>query len=368
MNDSKLQKLLNELYKDLSYVDIERNTIKYLMTELSQISSWKELIRYKKKRSADIKLGQSMRAKDKTHQNAKEETVVERGEQKIKPLSTREKKITVQIRGTKKNYNVFYESSNTPPNEGIQKANLRTFYIIWDDILFDKDKIRFSPNRLDAILPSIEFKGVFEELNNLKQEYFKRLYDKDVYKLTFDRNSLQINKSPDWKRISDTIEVGKQYFQFKTNVKSSFGPRLTTQSIITLYKSDFERNQYLKFLASIHDGAFKLIPIIESINGQKEESFIFRVKSNKNNILVMWENMNENRATHIFINTPNSHEKDLQNLESFICTPMKTKRSQLYLNSLKNQTLKRELKYLNSIKHTNILSYKQEIQILIENY
>lgn len=366
MNDPKLQKLLNELYKDLSYVEIERGALKTLMAELSQINSIKELVHYKKRRSRDIKLGQSIRGMDKTHQNAKEEKVVESNEHKLKPSSTKkkQKKITLKIPGTKKPYNIVYESSN----DDIQKADLRTFYVIWDDILFDKDKIRFSPNRLDAILPSIGFKGVFEELNNLKQEYFKRLYDKDVYKLTFNRNSLQIDKSPDWKRISDTIEIGKQYFQFKTNVKSSFGPRLSTQSIVKLYKLDFERNQYLKFLASVHDGAFKLIPIIESINAQKEESFIFRVKSNKNNILIVWENINENRATHIFINPPNSHEKDLQKLESFICTPMKTKRIHLHLNSGENQTLKQELKYLKPIKHTTILSYKQEIQNLIKNH
>lgn len=120
-------------------------------------------------------------------------------------------------------------------------------------------------------------------------------------------------------------------------------------------------------LASLHDGSFRLIPIIESINGQKEESFIFRLKSKQNNILVVWENVNENRASHIFINTPKNHEQYLHKLESFICTPMRTKRIHLHLNSKENQSLKQELKYLKSIKHTTLQSYQREVASLLTN-
>lgn len=46
-------------------------------------------------------------------------------------------------------------------------------YIIWDDIIFEKDRIRFSPTRLGIILHSVELKGSIVELNQIKEQYFK---------------------------------------------------------------------------------------------------------------------------------------------------------------------------------------------------
>lgn len=370
MNNSKLQKYLNQLYKDLSYVDMERGTLKTLMLELSQISNTGELIRFKKARNADIKLAKRIKAETEPNDSQAKDHLVNHsvdGNKETKKAKKPEES-PVETSTVKKLVDVYYKLNSRSTEHSANTDNSRSFYIIWDDIIFEKDKVRFSPNRINAILPSLEFKGIFEELNSLKLEYFKRLFDKDVYKLTFKRNRLQIDKSPDWKRITDTIEIGKQYFHFKTNGKSSFGPKLTTGSIVKLYNNAFERNQYLKFLASIQHDSFKLIPIIESINGQKEESFIFRIQTKGNKILVVWENVNEKRATHIFINLSTEHEKDLQKLESFICTPMKTKRVHLYINLNNSLSLREELNYLRPIRHTTLHSYEEEILNVIKTH
>jgi len=54
---TKLQKLLDKLYKDLYYIDSKQNNIQSLSAELSNINSMSEFLKCKKKRGLDIRKG-----------------------------------------------------------------------------------------------------------------------------------------------------------------------------------------------------------------------------------------------------------------------------------------------------------------------
>lgn len=241
-----------------------------------------------------------------------------------------------------------------------------TFYIIWDDIFFEENRIKFSPNRINAILHSVEFRGTIPELNEIKQEYFKRLFDKEVYKLKFYKSNLLISASPDWDRIKNKIEIGKQYFEFKTTKTTKIGPSLSIDHALKLFGSSFKKSHYLKFLASIQEKEFKLIPIMEFIGNLRENSFIFRIRSRNNNIIFIWENANENRATHFFVSDMHSSETRLISLQSFICTQMPSKRSLLYQSDNVTSRMKEELGYFSTIRHENIDSYKMSVKAILK--
>lgn len=245
-----------------------------------------------------------------------------------------------------------------------RSKNSKTYYIIWDDIFFEKDKVRFSHNRIEQMLHSIEVKGVFEELNLIKGEYFIRIYGKKLYKLTFLRNKLVLDLSPDWKKIIETIEVAIEYFHFKNSKRNGFGPKIRSNLAVALYKEDFDKNTYLKYLASIHTSEFRLILIIEMYNNKREESFIFRVIKN-NQIFLIWENVRKSRATHVFSSTIESHELILTTLESFICSSMSLKRSRLYFDDQESLLVKNDLGYLSSVKHTDLFLYELAIQQIL---
>lgn len=257
-----------------------------------------------------------------------------------------------------------YSEINLKNAEDIIKHS-KTHYLIWDEMLFDNNKIRFATDRIQEILHSVELKGVFEELNLIKQEYFNRIYGKKLYKLTFYRNKLLLSQSPDWKKIIATIDVAVEYFHFKRSKTNAFGPKLRTELALELYKEDFEKNAYLKYLASLHAPEFKLILIIEMYNNKREESFIFRIRGKNNEIFLVWENIKKSRATHIFLSTIESLELILTTLESFICSSMRIKRSLLYFEDQESLLVRQDLGHVSSVKHSDFNTYKLEVQQLL---
>jgi hypothetical protein len=291
-----------------------------------------------------------------SHSNLCREKYLEEKEKKLKDLKQLKNDLLLKNKKAK----IKNEKLETK-----KELNSITYYMIWDDIYFEENKIRFSPNRINAILHSVEFKGVIPELNIIKDEYFKRLFDREVYKLKFFKSNLLVSKSPDWEKILNKIEIGKQYFEFIATKKSKIGPSLSIDEALKLYNSSFKKSHYLKFLASIQFKEFKLIPIIEVIGSLREKSFIFRLTSKANKTIFIWENVNENRATHVFVSPAESSENILISLESFICTQMTSKRSLLYMTDKENSNLKKDLGYLTSIRHDNIDSYKRQIKTIL---
>jgi hypothetical protein len=54
--------------------------------------------------------------------------------------------------------------------------NIKNIIVIWDDIVFGKDCIKFDTKRINTIIQPLQFKGIIESLNLIKEEYFKRLF------------------------------------------------------------------------------------------------------------------------------------------------------------------------------------------------
>lgn len=242
-----------------------------------------------------------------------------------------------------------------------------TLFIIWDDITFERDLVRFLPTRLNEFLFPVEVKGVFPELNIIKDEYFNRLWGKKIYKLKFFKNVLLIEDSPDWQSILESIELVKDLYQFRTTRKNTFGPHLSIESTSSFFNV-FSNNDYLKYLATKQNISFKVIPIYEVRNNIKEESFIFRMITKKDNILILWENVISGRATHLFLCSKEQLESVLLNIESFICTSMQYKRSLLYLESQESEDIRKKLAYLTAFKHTDIEDYESYIAEIIDEY
>ncbi len=249
----------------------------------------------------------------------------------------------------------------------------KEYSIIWDDVEFGKDEIKFKPNRLRTILKSVHCKGVVESLNSIKTEYFERLYSGKVFKLTFLKGEILLNKSPGWKQIIETIEFAKEFYEYKypnlnrtRNIIKFKG--LSNQEIISLFDTSFLKSDFLKFLASKQSEIYKIIPAIEYINNHSEESFIFRFTTLKETTLIIWENVNEARATHIFVSKEDDKQNTLDLVEDFICRQdIVTKRSLLYYTDMEARKIKEDLNYLKSIRHNSLSEYETEIKWLIEN-
>lgn len=249
--------------------------------------------------------------------------------------------------------------------------NTVSHYIIWDDIIFSKDHIKFDSTRLKTILKPIKIQGVFDSLNLIKKEYFQRLYPKKIFKLYFFEGDIVLEKSPGWKEIMTTIEFAKEFYEYKflkifNQGKYKIFKELSNTEINLLFEKEFSKSEYLKFLASLQNAQFKIVPVMEFINNHTEESFLFRILTKKNNILIIWENVNESRATHLFCSSSGNERATMNSIQEFICrNDLSTKREILHLNDNNSKVIKKRLNYFKAINHRSIIEYKYEIHKLI---
>jgi len=245
--------------------------------------------------------------------------------------------------------------------------------LIWDDFVFKKDKIEIKTERIKTILLPIELKGSFESLNIIKDEYFNKIY-RGLFKLGFYNGELQKDLSPGWEKINNSIEKATEYYNFKYNFKKiniehNIFEELTNIQIMNFFENSFHKSHYLKYLATIQNSEYKIIPIWEAINNTKEETFIFRLKTNKNKILVIWENANESRASHLFLISHTQDKIQLKLIQDYITrNDITTKRSLLHnSSSVFSKDIKSELNYIYHINHLNLNDYKSKIQYILKN-
>jgi hypothetical protein len=84
--------------------------------------------------------------------------------------------------------------------------------------------------------------------------------------------------------------------------------------------------------------------------------------------LILWENINDNRATHIFLANKNTHDDDLNAIEAFILSPISDKRAILHGGYANTIEIRKRTKYLTSILHDTLSDYQSRFLNLIYNY
>lgn len=273
----------------------------------------------------------------------------------------------LRIEELQKEFSKILEDKRTKKDDFVN-SECKSYYITWSDVTFDKDKVHISPDR--AFVKPIEYIGSIESLNLIKQDYFSRVFSHAIYKLTFYHGSIDKDLSRDFGKFSNAIELAKEYYHFKFNVKKTSifkgYEKLSHDQLSKLYSNYFERSQYLKFLAQNQSRQFKIIPIIEYMNGVMEEGFIFRKACTKFEVMIIWENTNEGRATYIFHSKIDEIGKYLRNIETFIINEIDNKRS--YIRSQTKESLKvsKQLNLVDTINHTTLQDYKQNFKRISE--
>ena len=254
--------------------------------------------------------------------------------------------------------------------EKLLKAACEGYYFFWEDVDFDKDFVRLK--NIKTILPHLPLKGSLPILNEIKNEYFKRLHPKP-FKLYYLKNVFQSGFSSDWSKIILLIEPALEYaeFKFKTSKqqrKIGRFKKISASQVFSIYEPAFLKNKYLQLLASKQDQEFSIIPILEFHNNQHEESFIFRFRTNTKRVLIAWENSKEGRATHLFIAEDHNLEDRLKLIESFIVDSTPLKRTMFHVKNAESKLIQKSLMYIETINHETIQQYKADIEFNISRY
>jgi hypothetical protein len=205
-----------------------------------------------------------------------------------------------------------------------------------------------------------------ESFNNIK----KSLHHLRIKPLTIllENGKAILTNPAELKNVIQILTV-KEYFDFnihQINIKRkldfssiSFDYEVIS-SIYELYnKSDF----FDALLKELPFKKLKIIPVEELILGENlkkariDESFLFLYQI-RNDFIIIWESIHENKATYIFKATSSNYQNQVQKLFEFICNITdRNKRDEI----ISNYHLQKELGFNGRILHENPRLWVKEI-------
>ncbi|MEI6946522.1 hypothetical protein V9K67_04920 [Paraflavisolibacter sp. H34] len=243
-------------------------------------------------------------------------------------------------------------------------------YLVWDDIDFSHDSIKVKPARIRRILKPIPYKGSLPCLNEIKEEYFVRQYNKP-FKLVFSDSAFSPADSPAWEQINGLIERAIEIHRFPGLPKivkprpraAKPAPRLAAAP-----REDNGKADYLKLLAARQSEAYRLITIREKYSGKTESSFLFRLHTLSGRILIVWENTNPARATYLFIADQQNLNERLVKIEAFIHSENVDFKRSRFQQLAVNKQLRRELFFIGSLRHEGLRQFETDLQTFINRY
>lgn len=210
-------------------------------------------------------------------------------------------------------------------------------FITWDNIEFLNNTIKIKHKAHFGIKP-IKVSDSRESLNLIKVEYFKRVYNANIYKLYLKNNEVVESVSPDLKKIKAVIEIKLEEDQKKTKKNQTnnllnervFPKNADSTKIIDTIKSLPEiRFQFIKTAAKFLNEHDRVIALDENNNSNIEEALIFIYNRSKTNF-ILWENVNPGRGAYLFEFASRNFEIELSRFVTLLKGPSTNKREKFF--------------------------------------
>lgn len=164
------------------------------------------------------------------------------------------------------------------------------------------------------------------------------------------------------------IEIAILKHEFKTARYSKIGNGITKQQLADFFSVSKEKEVYFKYLGELQSEVYPVIPILEVNSAGKEESIIFRFETKKGNVVIVWENVNDKRASHLFLTTKEDHLQKMEYIEDLILSDLPEKRAILHGGYTNSSTVKNQVRYLCNIMHTTLKDYKDRVTQIVDSY
>lgn len=334
-------------------------------------------------------IGGDKRLMEHYHQKMKNYFGIEhvlRKEEKARKARTRKTNSTLPSNIQKiiiKN-SIAKKKENTPLNEQVKtKPQEPAFNVLkpkawildWSCVKFKKDYIVvFPPNDKKVIFKpkAVSAPGSLESFNYLNDYFNDRLapvhcsvegMELDVY---------------DTIRLYDAIlkfaavarqrHIGISAQSVKTKISPatiSFNNALSKAKQMSIEDFKKYKSQHIDFLVSIQSPNYKVIPCVERLahtnSDTTEYAFMFTIECPRNVILVVYENINPDRSTLLFLLQKESYKTAIREIYDFLQSAETNKRSNL---REKNIELKQSgVRHYRSINHDDFWSWKRNIII-----
>lgn len=135
---------------------------------------------------------------------------------------------------------------------------------------------------------------------------------------------------------------------------------LSTKAFNYFYKNK-DLTPYLQELCKLQALDYRIIPVSEPIGLYKtniKESFIFTIQR-ANVIYLIWESVEEKKATFLFTTDLSEYQKDLQSIFDYISSQLKNKRTNLRQGISNDEGYK--LRSHRTFYHTALDKWKEKL-------
>ncbi len=257
----------------------------------------------------------------------------------------------------------FKES--TPDKVTFIKSQCETIYLTWDDITFDRNKIRISVNK--AFAQPMEMPGSIRIYNEIKIDYFKRKYQKAVYKLVVYKGIVLDDLSKGPSQIRNVIaehaaDLESSKRKERVNKELAAGEFTSDELLVALERLEI-KNQYLSTAAKMVRNSDKIYGILENNKGSEEEALLFHfLRSNK--MCVLWENINPNRAAYLFVFNSDDFSS-IERLRTIIKSNIDYKRYNLFIGTNTEETFNLKIVEYYQLNHFDQIEYGLKLRSIL---
>lgn len=254
-----------------------------------------------------------------------------------------------------------------PSKEDFIKNYCQKLYVTWDDIYFERNKICISANK--GFVHPIQIEGSLSILNEIKVEYFRRVFRNDVFKLIVKNGYVRKDLSKDLIKIEDQIsnhinQVQKGTSWKAINHESIFKGRCEKKEILEYINTQFLKNGFLKYPATLLSPQDNVFALVEFNNSIEEEALLFIFRRDEYSFL-LWENINSKRAAYVFVFENKSLDINISRITQLIVADTKYKRENLFRGVAIKEVYNISCISYKSIVHENLNDYKKQLDNIL---
>ena len=227
---------------------------------------------------------------------------------------------------------LFNYENIIPTRENFINYHCTKIYITWDDVYFERNKIYITANK--GVIQPIAVQGSLSILNEIKVEYFRRVFKHEVFKLIVKNGQIRKDLSKDFAKIEEhiserikEIQTAKDWQTIKH--EPIFNGLEDKEEIIKFINTKSVKNSFLKYPATLLNQNDNVRALIEINNGIEEEALLFIFKREEYGLL-LWENINSNRAAYVFYFDIKKLNSNISGIVQLITTNAEYKRENLF--------------------------------------
>ncbi|MCB0540477.1 MAG: hypothetical protein KDE33_23370 [Bacteroidetes bacterium] len=237
----------------------------------------------------------------------------------------------------------------------------QTILIPWTNILFANGFVNVDIN---GKYYSKSLKKSRKSFNYLKPLLYKLAADLEV--VLYENSVVQITNLEELEKVVAFLEI-KTILNHLSSLSIA-----QTRELSLLYKYISKgipelcfpksKSKYLEFLINSQVDQKRIIPIQEIFLRDEgnyiEDGFLFTIEGS-NCLLIIWENINIDRATYVFTTSSQTYAEDIQNVFDLALAKIKNKRS--HLHSDKDFWMK-NIPLYKIVNHTNLFDWKTSLR------